>query len=150
MREKPRLKNAQKKHPKVTKQIRFRSWTVSPGPQKSSFPLDAICLSRKSRPRLAQKGSLEHRAGRPGSLGPGKRLPQLATWLPLGELHAPQVSGRAEPKSLGPLGTDPWSWRGTVQSHQLASLQAPALEIWLVLLFLWESGEGDKRGQSSG
>lgn len=112
MREKPRLKNARETIPREPLQ-------KLEGPQKASSPLDVTCLSRKSSPWLAQKGPLEHRAGRPGSLGPGKRLPQLATWLPLGALHAPKSQDGRNPSHLVPL----------AQTHGLGEAQSKATSL---------------------
>ena len=100
---------------------KLRAW-------KAALPLDATC-PRQDRPPAAQEGPRGRRAGRPGSLGPAGGRPSRPPGCP----RAPA------PRSLGPLGTDPRSWRGAVQGHELALLQASALGIQPVLIVLWES-----------
>lgn len=137
-------KRKTKKTHKVTEQTRFSSWTLkwalSRGAAERLLPADATSLRQESAPCFAEAGPLS-RAGGPGGLGPGRRLPRLSAWPP------PAGSGRAEPKSLGPPGADPGSGGGTVRSHELASLQAPAVEIRFLLVFLRESGEGREEGK---
>lgn len=127
MREKHRLKML-KNHPRVTQQIRLRSWTLSSGPGKPPCPWTRPARVRTGPP-AAQEGPRGRRAGRPGSLGPAGGRPSRPPGCP----RAPA------PRSLGPLGTDPRSWRGAVQGHELALLQASALGIQPVLIVLWES-----------
>lgn len=124
-------------------------WASRPMATEGLLPLDAIFLRQKSsslvHPGRAPR-AWSREAWKPESR---QKLLPLSTWPPLRALHANRLR-TAEPTSLGPLGTDPRSWRGAVQSHKFASLQAPALEIRLVLVLHRNSGEGREEGRHSG
>ena len=138
--EKPKPKETHK----VTEQIRFSSWTLkwalSRGAAEGLLPRGCDLPVPGVR-SLLRRGRATEQSGQTWRPGSGGRPPQLSAWPPAAG------SGRAEPKSLGPLGADPRSGGGTVRSHELAALQAPAVEIRPLLVFLRESGEGREEGE---
>ena len=113
------------------------------GPQKVSFPADAISLCQESAPCFAEAGPLS-RAGRPGGLGPGGGRPSSQPGLPQ------QAQGGQNPSHLAPLAQTQGLGEAQSEATNLPPSRPPQSRSGPCWSSSGSLGKGERKGRYSG